>query len=151
MKLHFGADDFVANWVAERIPHMRGGGFGPNASIAVLTDDGALIGGVVFHDFRPDVRSIEVSGASVSPRWLTRSLISMILSYPFEQLHCRRITTITPRRNEAARRFNRKLGYKQEGLIRRGFGNDDAIVYGMLAGEWRRGKYCLVKKEERVI
>jgi RimJ/RimL family protein N-acetyltransferase len=151
LKLHLGADAFVAQWVAEHIPHMRGGAFGPCVGMAVLSERGEMMGGVVFHNFDPHVRSIEVSGASVSPRWLTRPLISLILSYPFEQLKCRRITTITPRRNEAARRFNRKLGYKQEGLVRRGFGNDDAIIYGMLAGEWRRGRYCLATQEERAI
>lgn len=146
MRIHLGADDFVARWVADHIPHMKDGTFGPCVGIAILSSAGEMMGGVVFHDYRPQVRSIEMSAASVSRRWVTRSIISGVLAYPFEQLKCRRITTITPRRNKAARTFDTGIGFKQEGLVRRGFGNDDAVIYGLLANEWRRGKFCLLDK-----
>lgn len=132
----------MAQWVADHIPHMRGGSFGEKlVGIAVLNEAGEMAGGVVYHDYRPQVRSIEMSGASVDKGWLTRAIIQRVLWYPFGQLNCRRITTITPKRNTAARAFDRRLGFKQEGVVRRGFGNDDAIIYGMLRGEWQRSPY----------
>jgi hypothetical protein len=34
------------------------------------------------------------------------------------------------------------LGFKREGSIRRGFGDDNAIIYGLLAEEWAAGRFC---------
>ena len=104
-------------------------------------EDGAPLGGVVFSNWQPACRSIEVSFASASPRWLTRRLIGAILSYPFVQLDCQRITALTPRRARSARRFIDAFGFKREGLIRQGFGDDDAVVSGMLKREWEGSRW----------
>ena len=141
MRLHFGADEYVAAWVSERIPHMRGEPFGPCAAIAVLGDDGRMLGGVVYHNYRPRFRDIEMSAAADSKRWLTKEVLRGIFRYPFVQLQVRRVTMITGQRNDEARKLLRGLGFKQEGVIRRGLGNQDALVFGFMASEWRRSKF----------
>ena len=141
MRLHFGADAFVAQWVSDRIPHMRGAAFGPCAAIAVLGNDGAMRGGVVYHNYLAQYRSIEMSAAAVSKRWLTPEVLRAIFRYPFVQLNCRRVTMITGRKNEQARQLLRGLGFRQEGVVRRGLGNEDAIIYGLLVNEWKRSKF----------
>jgi RimJ/RimL family protein N-acetyltransferase len=147
MHLVLGRDAVVADWVARRIPHVgEGSAFGPCAAIGVEAEDGAPLGGVVFSGWQPECRSIEVSFASASPRWLTRRLIGAILSYPFVQLDCQRITALTPRRARAARRFIDAFGFKREGLIRRGFGDDDAVVSGMLRREWEGSRWVQKSK-----
>jgi RimJ/RimL family protein N-acetyltransferase len=128
----------VARWVARRIPLMEGTlGFEDKAvSFGVLSDAGAPLGGVVFTDWQPAYRSIQVSFASASPRWLTPRLTTAILDYPFSQLACQRITSVTPSQAASALRFLNRFGFVREGLIRRGFGTDDAIISGLLAEEW---------------
>ncbi|HXQ10980.1 MAG TPA: GNAT family protein [Caulobacteraceae bacterium] len=84
-----------------------------------------------------------MSFASETPRWLTRNLIRQILSYPFDQLGCQRITAITPKKARAARAFLDHFGFKREGVVRRGFGSDDAIISGLLKREWMRSRWVV--------
>jgi RimJ/RimL family protein N-acetyltransferase len=128
----------VARWTASRIPRMAGTlGFEDKAvAFGVLSDAGEPLGGVVFTDWQPVYRSIQISFASASPRWLTPRLVTAILDYPFAQLRCLRITSVTPSQAASALRFLNKFGFVREGLIRRGFGTDDAIISGLLAEDW---------------
>lgn len=133
----------VARWTASRIPLMADTlGFEDKAvAFGVLSDAGEPLGGVVFTDWQPAYRSIQVSFASASPRWLTPRLVTAILDYPFGQLACRRMTSVTPSHAAGALRFIEKFGFIREGLVRRGFGTDDAIISGLLAEEWARHRY----------
>jgi RimJ/RimL family protein N-acetyltransferase len=105
-----------------------------------------LIGGVVFNAYQPQYRNIEVSFASTRANWLTPSLVTGILRYPFYQLGAARITSLTPKRLRPARQFLSKFGFKHEGTIRRGYGDDDCIISGLLESEWR----CHRFNKERV-
>lgn len=147
MRLLYGQDAVVGRWVSERIPHMAGADFGPMVALGVLGRDDALIGGVVFHEYRPRCRSIEASFASASPRWLTKNLIGRIMAYPFDQLLCERVTAVTPRKAASARRFLDEFGFKREGLIRRGFGDDDAVISGLLKSEWLRSRWVQPRED----
>lgn len=149
MRVLTGHDAGVADWVARQIPIMAakvarepfGKAFGPSTAIGVINEDGWLIGGVVYHGYDPDFRSIEMSFASASSRWLTRDIISVLLGYPFDQLGCIRVTGATPKRSAAARRFVDKFGFKREGVIRKGFGSDDAIISGLMKSEWEQSRW----------
>lgn len=77
----------------------------------------------------------EISMAATSPRWASRVTIRKMLEYPFIQLGLRRITTITAASNETALKMNRQLGFKQEGVMRYGMGDEDAIIMGLLREE----------------
>jgi RimJ/RimL family protein N-acetyltransferase len=132
----------VAAWVAAHIPQMGGAAdFGPSTAIGVVSADGRALGGVVFHNYQPRFRNIEVSFASESRRWLTRNLIRQILAYPFDQLGCQRLTAITPKNARAARAFLDHFGFKREGVVRRGFGTDDAIISGLMRREWMQSRW----------
>lgn len=133
----------MAHWVAARIPHMESGsGFGACKAIGVESSQGVLIGGVVYHNYMPAVGNIELSFAADTPRWLTRPIICGLLSYPFEQLQCQRVTGVTPRRATSARRFLDQFGFKREGCVRRGFGTDHAIISGLLREEWLASRWA---------
>jgi len=141
MRLLLGDDEHVAAWAAGLIPHMHGRGFGDCRAIGVVSERGEPLAGVVFSNFLPQYRSIEISLATSTPRCLTRRLMQEIMAYPFEQLACQRVTAITPRRAAAIRRFIDGFGFKREGLVRRGFGDDDAVISGLLKREWLRSKW----------
>ena len=143
MRLRYGDDAVVAAWVAARIEHVQtGADFGPCKAIGVENSRGELIGGVVYHNYMPSVGNIELSFASSGSKWLTRSLICGLLSYPFDQLQCQRVTGVTPRRATSARRFLDQFGFKREGCVRRGFGTDHAIISGLLREEWQASKWA---------
>lgn len=124
-------------WTAQKIPHA-GSGFGPDAvTIGVVDKHDMPAGCVVFNSYIPETGNIMVSFASEKRNWLTKKLISDILRYPFGQLGCGRITALVPPSATNATQFLTRMGWKREGCIRSGFGDQDAIVWGLLASEWR--------------
>ena len=115
---------------------LIGAGFNPErtAGIAVLGDHGA--GTVLYTEYHPQT-SI-VMHAAGKGNWLTRETLAIFFGYPFHDLELRRITTYVARRNKVARAFNSKLGFIQEGCLRKAAETGDHLmVYGMLNHECR--------------
>lgn len=147
MKLLLGQDALVGEWILRRIPHMHGVAWDKFVAVGVIDEDDNMLGGVAYHNFQPAYRSIEWSAASDGANWLSRAIINDILRYPFEQMGCVRLTAVIPRKNVKARTFHSKFGFKQEGNVRRGFGGDDAIIYGLMASEWRKSPLNLKREK----
>lgn len=142
MKLLFGHDALVAEWVASRIPHVGAGmEFGPCQAIGAVNDHGVIEAGAVYHAYQPRFRSLEISFALDAKGRLTRGVIGAMLRYPFGQLQCQRITACAPLKATSTREFLEKLGFRREGVVRLGFGNDHAVIYGLMAKEWARSPY----------
>lgn len=146
MRLLIGEDRLVAEWVRRQIPHMEGADFGACTAVGVIDEDANILGGVVWHNYRPQFRTIEWSAAATTANWLSATLITDIMRYPFEQLGCQKIRALIPLRNERARRFHKRFGFKQEGQLRREFGSQDAICYGLLRSEWRKSPLNLERE-----
>lgn len=140
MILICGQDDRIAAWTAARIPHMAGGDFGPCVAIGVAGDDGVLIAGVVYHNYRPwpGGGDMEMSIAATSPLWCRRGVLRALFQYPFVQAGCHRVTACTGAGNAAAIKLNSGLGFRPEGRMRKGFGTEDAIIMGLLREDARR-------------
>ncbi len=133
MTLVFGMDEFVAQWVAQRVTSFRPN---PGQYVAIGIAEGQrLLAGAVYHDFTGP--GIGMTLAADTPRWATQGNIASLLRYPFEQLRCRRITVCAARKNKRSRKLIEGVGFKLEGVVREGFERDDAILYGMLKRECR--------------
>lgn len=127
-----GYDRDVARWVGERLGIAS---FDPCTAIGVCNEDG-LIAGVVYNGYREV--NIEMTIASSSPRWCMRGILAGLFWYPFEQLGLARVTAIAERSNQPVRAFLGRLGFREEGVMRRAFRNgNDAVIYGMLREECR--------------
>ena len=99
LKYLYGADEIVAKFVSQMIPHCRRG-FAPDArAIGVLRDD-KLVAGMVYHNFDIDAELIEMSGASIDPRWLTRETLARVYGYPFLQCDVQMTFMRVPAENE---------------------------------------------------
>lgn len=128
----FGADDYVAEFVMKRIPHIRGG-FGDFKALGVVRPDG-LIGGVVYHQYVG--HDIQVSIAFDRADWARPSTLRTLFWYPFVQAGCVRMTAIIARNNKRCRRFTEGIGFKLEGIGRKAIdGVQDAACYSMLRDE----------------
>ena len=132
--LVFGHDYAISKFVQQQSREAQD--FGPCATIGIVRN-GQLLGGVVYHAFQPQSRTVTVSFAFSSPAWASKSVMCSICRYPFIQLECQRVNALVRKKNKRSRRFVEWLGFKQEGCARRGFGDDDAIIYGMLRQECR--------------
>lgn len=132
-QLTYGADEYVAQWVEHRIPHVR---FGRAAFVAIgVLYDNKATAGVIYHNYLPAYGNIEMSIAADSPKWASRRIITELLRYPFVQLGCQRVTACVAASNKQSLRLNLGLGFEIEGYVRRGFGDEDLIVMGLLREE----------------
>lgn len=134
-----GADRAVGAWVAQELGYAGPEEFGPYSACGVLLD-GALIAGIIYSDYRKlsHGASMQASIASTSPRWATHRVLHCLFAYPFVQMNVVRFWVSVARRNKRARRCAERLGFRMEGIARRGHdGRQDAAVYSMLPHECR--------------
>lgn len=128
----FGYDAEICEMVRQRIPHAFEG-FDGAVGLGVVKN-GKLVGGVVFDKYTG--RDILMSAAFDHPGWCTRKTLRRLFAYPFQQLGCVRITTITRADNDKALRIDEGLGFKREGVLRKFFpGDADGIVLSILRDE----------------
>jgi len=128
--LVFHADNAVAEWVKQKIPHMRTLEWESSYSAIGVIRRGEFVGGVVFHNYRGF--DIHLS-AAFERGWATPTTIRDIAAYPFTQLSVKRVTAITGKKNKRARRALGALGFELEGVAKRGLdGFEDAMIYGLL-------------------
>lgn len=138
----YGADELVAEFVRRRIAHIGEAGFRNartgtiEATALGVVIGGELVGGAVFHNYRGF--DVEMSAAFDTPRWCLPETLRRLFAYPFLDLGCARMTTITAADDTRTRRIDEGLGFVLEGIHPRGLdGVRDAVSYGMLREDCR--------------
>ena len=91
----------------------------------------------MFHEF--EGHDIQIALVSENPKWFwSKPCVAGILNFPFEELGVERITGIVSRKNKKIRRLSKMLGFREEGIMRRGYnGRTDAVILGLLKKENR--------------
>ena len=96
-----------------------------------LERDGELVAGVVYEGYNRYNVWMHVA-AIPGRRWLNREFLRYCFQYPFDELGCRRVSGYVEASNEAARRFDEHLGFKQEAVLRGAAADGgDVILYVM--------------------
>lgn len=125
----FFDEKIIAPWVCARI----GKTYKPDTFSAIgRVKDGEIIGGVLFEDYNQVNVFMHVAGVD---NWLNRQMISITFDYVFNQLNCLRVTGIVEADNKQARRFDEKLGFKQEAILQDAAPSGDLIIYCMRKDE----------------
>ena len=127
MRLVCNRQPELLTWAKDRMPllNIEGGAAGIG-----VEEKGVLLAVAVFDRYRG--HDIEISFAADSPRWARRGVIRGIFHYPFVQLGCVRLTTITAENNTRARRLDEGLGFVLEGIHPDGLAPGvTAVSYGM--------------------
>jgi RimJ/RimL family protein N-acetyltransferase len=140
----FGHNAVVADFVAALIPHCRRG-FGPNIQTMGVIDRGgvgALLAGIVYHNWDPEAGIIEISGAALPGQpWLSRETLKRMYRYPFHHLNCQMVVQRTPADNERLLYVLARYGYTFV-KIPRLFGRDrDGVVCCLTAEAWESNKF----------
>lgn len=138
--------DEVVRWAGAHIPMLRGGNFSAKArAIGVETAAGELVGAVVFHNYQPLFRTMEVSAAASDPRWMRcREAFALMWRYAYDSCDVDKLYSLTPSNNPRAIRFVLGLGFKPEAVLARQYGVDaqgkpiDALFSSHFR-EWRHG------------
>lgn len=133
-------DDRLLYWIADRIPGVKAENWLGYARALGVVIDGKIIAAMALGAMERG--NVEISFAADSPRWATRDTIRRMMAWPFDQLDCHRVTTRIAATNARALKFNEGIGFKREGVIRRGWSrNEDCVLLGLLrdeAPEWMR-------------
>lgn len=72
-------------------------------------------------------------------RWMTSDFIGRVFSYPFDDLERVRVSAAVSRSNIGLQRLLLALGFAIEGIRRKCFGDEDAVLFGMLKEGCRYG------------
>lgn len=118
-----GQDETIATWAFDTFR------FHPsNYVMAVgILDEGRLVGAALFHAHNgPDV---EIS--YYGPNTLTLDVVKGLAKIAVDHLGVSRITARTSRSNKVMTRGIKKLGFEFEGIRHCGYGNQDAVMYGL--------------------
>lgn len=102
--------------------------------MAHVGTNGRIRAVVAFTDFRR--WSVEMAVATDERgHWLSRTFLRACCAYPFLQLGLRRVTGRVESDNARAMALNEHLGGVREGVQRQQFGENDAVLFGMLRSE----------------
>lgn len=138
--LLFGHSETVARFVASLVPGCAAG-FGNCKAIGVIDDEGNLMAGMVFHQWNPASGTIQISSASLTPKWLTGRVRHIMFSYPFDQLGCQMVWLEVSAKNERMCRIAKAFGFTGH-LIERMRGRDeDGYVFTLTDDAWRNLKF----------
>lgn len=127
---------------SEMVPYAAGG-LGPTQWAAIFGSDNQLQALAAFHDWQPEYRTLQWSGAASDPRWLTKAHINELFSYAFDRAGANKLWTAIRADNKRAIRFvQRGMGMKEEARLRHHYGPGHvAVVSSMLASEWRASRW----------
>lgn len=115
MRLVFGEDQHVADWVSERLGvHIAP----PFTAIGATKDGRSLCAGAVFNRWNKFDIEIHLAG----PGCMTRGNLRGVFHYVFVQIGAIRATAVTKRSNAPMRRLLPRLGFQFEGVSKQYFG-----------------------------
>lgn len=126
-------NDFVTRYVCDNLNY----GYewlGKHFTFGIILNE-KLVGGLIFHDIRPNVE-VWWTIYTENKRWCNRRMLKFMFDMAFIALKCNRVSVEVDSRNCDCLKLVEKLGFKQEGILRAHRDNGgDSIVWGMLKKE----------------
>lgn len=147
MKLVWGHSDAVERFVADLIPRCAEG-FGPCNAVGIINNDGLLVAGWVWHGWDVPAQTIEFSGASITPKWMTRSILHELFSYAFDLLGCQMIMTRNSEHNTRLHRQLSAYGFTRHDVPRLFGRSEDGVVWFLTDDQWRASAFYLKERED---
>lgn len=107
--------------------------------LANLYDSGKIASVTVYSRFHATNLEMSIASDSTSA-WMSKTYLFQAFAYPFLTLGKRRVMGVVQVDNFAALHLDKRLGFIEEGRLRKWFGEKDAILLGMLREEckWLR-------------
>lgn len=137
----FGHEKAVGDLVASLIDGLERGFEENFRAIGVIDSKGRLIGGMVYHNFNPEHGIIEMSGASLSKKWLNKRTMKAMFSYPFDGAKCQAAIMNTSAHDTALHRQLLAIGFAQYVIPRLRGKNEPAHLFVLTDDEWERSKF----------
>ncbi len=138
-ELLIGHDEAVAKFVAQFAPVERPEWRAPYWAFGVLKENGSLVAGAVFSDWKPDFKTLEFSGAVISSHGVSTQIVTAIGGFVFGELQAYRLFARTEVKNRRAEKLLRHLGFTQEAVQGHHYGpGRHASCWRLIRPEWER-------------
>lgn len=99
--------------------------------------DGKLVGGVVFHDYRTETNTMQLSVAGDEGRWLTRRVINATMFFAFDLMKVSAVYAMVRETNAVALKMDRAI-FANEAYVPHMFGEDvGGYMLTISEKEWR--------------
>ena len=141
MNLLYGHDEAVANFVTSLMPDYAERGFESYKAIGVIDTRGCLVGGMVWHNWWPEAGTIEFSGAALTPKWLTRRILTSMFAYAFEKAEAQMIVARNSATNTRLHRQLKAYGFDRFDIPRLFGRADDGVIWTLTEEQFREGKF----------
>lgn len=138
--MSFVWDIRIADVAARIIPNCERG-FGNCQALGFLDGSGAVDAAIVYHNWEPKNRVIEISAGALSRKWLNRARLSQIFAYPFDQLECRMVVARIGEHNARARRIWRSLGADEYIIPALRSPQEAEVIYTLSKEAWQSSKF----------
>jgi RimJ/RimL family protein N-acetyltransferase len=142
MRLLFGHSDAVERFVASLIPRCADG-FGPCQAIGVIDNEGKLLAGWVWHGWDPSAETMEFSGASLTPHWMTQEILHKLFAYAFDEVGCQMIMTRNSAGNKRLHRQLKSFGFTRYDVPRLFGRKEDGVFWTMTDIEWHASPFFI--------
>ena len=133
----------LGDFVSQRL-YGKSGAF-PQYTALGVAEGNTIVGALVYYDYDKDAGVIQISGASDTPRWLTKAVLFEMFSFPFDQLQCQ---TVAMRVDPDDTRLGRMLpayGFTKHILPRLRGRNKDEALYLLHDDVWRTNGFHTAK------
>jgi len=119
--------------------------FTPNNSraVGIIDRSGRLVAGWIWHNYNPDAATIEFSGASTTPRWMTRAILQKLFAYAFDGIGCQLVVTRNSAGNVRLHRQLARFGFSRFDIPRLFGRHEDAVVWTLTDDDWRASDFYL--------
>lgn len=92
-----------------------------------IVENNELIAAAMFHAHN----GFDVEVSYYGPRTMTLGIVRGLAQYAVHELGVTRITARTSRSNKTMTRGIKKIGFEYEGIRHCGYGDQDAVMYGL--------------------
>lgn len=133
-------NDALAQWCAERIWPGQGRRLSGYRCMGVY-DGQELVAVVVYHNWDRHSGVIEISGASTTPRWLTRKVLTEMYEAPFARLGCQMVVQRNSAENHRLNSILERLGFTGHCIPRLRGRDEDEIIYTLTREAWEGNGY----------
>ena len=117
--------------------------FGAHQAFGVIDQAGVLAAGWLFHDWNPEAGTIEFSGASVRPGWMTRAILHNLFAYAFDGVGCQMVVTRNRADNTRLHRQLCAFGFDRIDVPRLFGRTEDGVFWMLTDDQWRSGRFYI--------
>jgi len=114
--------------------------FGPCITMGVF-DGPRLIGVMVYHEYDPDRQIMEISGASIDKRWLTRRTLKAMFDYPLAELGLQMVVMRVSERDRPLHRMLSAYGFSSIHIPRLRGRDEGENIFTLTDDAWRTNRF----------